>query len=526
MAKTSDPKLSPHPRSILGTTLSIGLLFILAALISLALSLSSLTDLSRQIRHSSLEGLANRYRISLERGLRIGRPLEGYAGLRGDLENTLAFTDNLTGLGVVNLSGSLVEAAGSLALPLEIGDWREIPPEGSSNWFSLADSGEVYRLPLRGRQAVAEGWLVLAANSNLQKTANQRFLVNLLLLLLVLTPLLVGLELLILTWLGSPLAREIQQRRRKNWLLGLNVGALVVFNLGVFLFFATPFREAELDKIKLIGAIEAYDLERLVNKNVPLAAIRGMEAHLTQVQTSAREIAAIRLEAVHSFREESGRALAETGKTLSDAERVEIPVYRKATRPEGKPLEVARLFFTLNPEPLWQAIRTLGVNLLTSLVASLLLFLEILGLLLHWKGGGVLQLERQLEGGSTDWQTACSRALVFFFFFGYDMVLSLVPITASQLPGELWPLPASILSAIPITIEALTMGLGIILAGEFFHRARTTRILQLAVFTSCLGALMACLAPTIGWFVLARALGGAGFGVVFMTCQLNLVSGK
>lgn len=81
---------------------------------SILLSGSTLSNLSRQTRLSAYRGVGERLRLSIERGLRFGRPLNGYAGLKEQLENAMTLAPGLAGLAVVDKGGKRLYGAGSM----------------------------------------------------------------------------------------------------------------------------------------------------------------------------------------------------------------------------------------------------------------------------------------------------------------------------------------------------------------------------------------------------------------------------
>lgn len=494
---------------------------------SILLSGSTLSNLSRQTRLSAYRGVGERLRLSIERGLRFGRPLNGYAGLKEQLENAMTLAPGLAGLAVVDKGGKRLYGAGSMpeADRAPPGGAVGAPDAGPGAAWSETAAHYVLFIPLHGRNRAREGGLLLAADRESVGRDYRGFVRDSVLLLLALSAVITLVQ---SGWIGLALCsgRRGADRRRSLHLVLLIFagGGQIAYSLPSIMYFASALERSEVAKVEMAGKTVAQDLERLAGRGLRFEQISGLSAHFGDIVGNTPEIAAIVL------REDGGSVVASQGEAPPGSSLVTLPVNLYWPNHRTPSRAIAVLEFWTNPLRVRSAVRQLYLNQLTTLAISLLLVAELARLVVSvgFRRGSPSERRRDAEEGgeTTAGGAPLIRIFSFLFFFGYDMVLSFVPLAAKTLPGSFLALPAAQLAALPLTAEAILGGAGILAAGWLHRRVGFRPALRVGSACAMAGAVSAFLAPSISWFILARALAGLGFGIVFMACQFGLMSLK
>ena len=515
-------------------------LFIGVTGFTILLSSRTISDISTRTRLSGYQRLGEQLRFSIERGLRLGRPLDGYAGLREALENALALASGLNGAAVAGSDGTLLYSVGAIpAMP----DGRSgaVPPDDAagteegrsgSSWTEGATQ-YVLLLPLADRSRARAGYLLLAADKESVNGEYLGFIRESVVLLLVLAAVIALIQ---SGWIGVALGsgRSGAAWRRSLYLILLLVagGGQIAYSLPSIMYFAGALKNAERAKVEIVGKTVVHDLERLIGKGLHLGQITGFSSYFGDIIDNSPEIASIAL------RGDDGALVASRGEAPPGSTPVTLPVSRYWPDRHTPRRETATLELWTNPRLIESTVYRVYLNQLTALVISLLLARELAMLLVsvgfrrsdpafagERRDAPVFSGSEEDDGGA-DRGTPLIRIFSFLFFFGYDMVLSFIPLVAKTMPGSFLSLPDAQLVASPLTVEAIMGGAGILASGRLYRRLGFRQALCSGAGFAMAGAACAFLAPSISWFVLARALAGLGFGMAFMTCQLGLMARK
>lgn len=469
------------------------------------LSGGTLEELSKETYLSAYQGLGEQLCSSLQRGLRYGRPIEGYAGMAEQIENAHSLAPELRGIFVLDRQYRTLCAVGER---IRADDARALARKDatSESPWRTDSSSHALLLPLRGRGNVLEGHLLLMVGGDSIKKEYARYLRGSVALLAAVAAAMAAIQ--------SGWVWLIVRSRRGSLHLLLLIfagGAQAAYGIPAAMMFAAALTDAETEKVEIIGRTMAMDLERLDGKGVDFLRTTGMAGYLGDVFRATPEIAAIEL------RDDKGGVHSTGGRKEGGIEIV-VPVNRYWPDRHTPSRRIATLRLWTDPGPVRAALGKMYVNMATFFAISLLLLVEISRMIAF---GDIGAARGRTNGGSHG--AVPYRSIGFIYFFGYDMVLSFVPLTAALLPGSLWVVPRSLLAASPITAEAIMGGAGILAAGTLSHRFSARFSLHAGLAATVTGAVLAGSAATISLFVLARAVSGLGFGLFFMSCQLALL---
>jgi predicted MFS family arabinose efflux permease len=494
-------------------------LFVAASGFMLFLSSGTLAELARRVHLSAYRRLGERIRVSVERGLRFGRPLEGYAGLSGQLDNASGMTDGMDGMMVVDSRGNPVAVSGST---LPGGQFRHLPTTagtGESDWSEI-NGRLVLAMPLTGRAKRLEGYLILVANPARVRMERERFWELSLGSLVALTAVLaIGLFIRAASTADAPGEGRLADNRRRLCLIAAG-GGQILYCLLLMWFFAGALSAAEKAKIAVTARAAVWDLERLAGKGLRPAQVRGIEAYLGEILRDNPEILALGLVG-------DGRtATAGEPPSAPPLESRPIIAHGLDRTPAGFEPEAARLDFWMNPAGVRGGLWSIGRNLVTALAVALLLLNEMTLFVIPGgrAGFGRAALSAGVEAGDSG--AGAARVAAFAFFFAYDMSMSFVPLVSSSLPGDIWFFPKSVVQALPLTLEAAATGAGTLLAGHRLFGAGMAARFRIGIGAAALGSLLSWLATSSPAFCAARLVAGFGFGMFFMSSQSTLIKGE
>ena len=481
-------------------------LFIMAAGFTLFLSSAILEELSQNIHFSAYRRVSERVQLSVERGLRFGRSLDGYSGLGEQLDRARSMAPGIAGLAVVDVTGSGRYISGTYPDRATVKDFIDsLPVDSSPSWRDSAEA-KILVLPLAGRAAGVAGYLIVSADPGVFRRELKRFWVKSVVFLLAVA---------VLILLGQFICSKKKstfftgKASGRYWLcLLFSGGGQLLFGLPLVWIFSGSLSDAELAKVSITARTVAWDLDRLAAKTPRLKEIHGVDAYLDDVRNANPEIAAIRL------RQGSDTMVAVGG----DANVVEKPPaltkrLAEAEAPGGE--GGVSLEFWLDSTGVRQVLRGILLTLATSLVISLLLLNEVARFFI---------MPTSDEAGGQG--AGMSRMLAFVFFIAYDMPLSFIPLAAGSLPGGMGPFPDSMRTSLPLAAEAATAGLGILVAGRLARTGSARSGLFMGATFGAFGALIAWCAPTSMIFAGAFAVAGFGFGLFLMSCQAILLKEK
>lgn len=522
-------------RPILEVTLACLAMLLLAQALIGALSLSALHRLAADTTADRVEVAARQVAGSIENGLRLGKPLGQFFGLRQLLRDGTRDVAGIVGVAVLLPDGGDIAALGepidapALARALFLAPGAALP-DGMTRRTSgaLMTTGRDridLAVSLSGEGGEPLGALVVSATRD--SAAVRAMLLRNVAVLAAIT-LAVGMGLAAgFRFLVSPATLVAGGR-------GRFVAPLVALVLaqGVYaVYTVNTFREGWLQvtrgNVALLAEGLQRDLDRILGYGIDLDRLRGVEAPFTRLAATFPAIREIDLvdAAGRTLNRADGRGpLPVAGGSAEAAPAADeltlvLPLGHGLPRAQSHGSLVVRL----SEDVLARGVRSRMMDAITVVAVALVATVEMLLLLslLLDRGfripapgsAGTAALDDTSDIGRI------ARPVMFGFLFAWAMPLSFLPLYARSLPSLGLALPSNLLLALPISVE---MGCGLLtalLAGRLTDR-RGWRVPVLGgLAVSCAGMLACAAAANLPMFAAARGLVGLGYGLAWMGLQ-------
>lgn len=317
---------------------------------------------------------------------------------------------------------------------------------------------------------------------------------------------------------GTPEARERLGRSLGVVLLVIIGGMQIAYSAAMLSLFDSFLRNAAQDKAALAAHFIKRDFEYLIHKGVDVRTLQGGAELLARIVDAHPELSGA------SLSTPDGETMAATGRVDSHA-----PVFQEsidAYWPSRflQRAEVLRLRLYINPDRLTDNVLSLGVDLATSMVISLLFLMELarmMGLLSARMLRSLAVPASSIPALSPAVSTQVLRAGGFLFFLAYDMGISFIPVLARARYKPLWELPEQVLVGLPISAEMVCAGAALLGAGMISGRFGWRPTFALGVVTASLGLFAGGASTSLTGLIAARGACGFGFGLVLMAAQIG-----
>lgn len=505
---------------LLRSTLAILAIFFCIQGFNIFLSAKTLDGMISSSVLSGYRSVVSQLVTTVERGLRFGKKLDGFAGMNAYMSNTTGSISGIEQIAVMDTGGKVLYSNTPIhdVVPYKgaLDDFIKLNST-SAQWVDH-QNGYYDVHPLYGARDSLHGYLVLKPDPASIESAREGFLkINAVIVIVLALTVAIAQT----GWMSFIMAtaRERDSKRMKRnirWLLLLIIGgAQLLYSIPTLYFFSVELEHSAEYKAELLGTPFVRDLEFLVQKNVDLAKIGGIEDYLDTIVNDSPEISSAKFE----FHDET---VAQAGTASHEEMVVTVPLYKSWPDRYTPRAIVGRLTLTGNKTFVTDTLKKLALDLGTTLIICLILLGELANLFATLMG--VRDTEDQEPQLASQWDTATLvRGMSFLFFFGYDMVLTFIPQAASSLSGQLFNLSPSVLSSLPISAEMAMAGVGVFLVGTLSRRMRWHLLFFAGVGCAVIGGVMAWSATSIGFFTLSRSLSGLGFGLALMSGQVGLL---
>lgn len=510
---------------------SIGILSL--ALLALALGfnvLLSVSTLNRLVVESLLsgyQGAGEHLALSIERGLRFGKPLGKYAGMTEMLQDLRDGADGVRAVEVVDAAGEVLYAAGDGAardaererserMAFDVRAMARTGDDGTPLFRAGPDS---YRIVVALRHNGIVGGVALEVASSTVEAATTNF-VRWASALLALASVAAGLVLA--AWIGllteTPESRSRLDRSLGILLLVLIGGTQLAYSAATLSLFESFLQKTVADKARLAAHFVKRDFEYIVHKGVDVRSLQGGEALLARIVEAHPELGGA------SLTTPEGDVLSAAGRLDLGGPVVEASVDAYWPSRFRQREEVLRVRLHVDPDHVSKNVVRLAIDLATSLVISLLFLMElakVLGMLSSRMLSSLMDPGSDARRPPPISSANALRAAGFFFFLAYDMGISFIPVLARSLYAPLWGLPEQVLVGLPISAEMVCAGVALLVSGVFSERFGWRLTVALGVAAAALGLFMGGASTSLAGLIAARGACGFGFGLVLMAAQIG-----
>ncbi len=528
------------------------------------LSVSTLDKLATASLLSGYRAAGEHVALSIERGLRFGKPLAQYAGMAEMLDDLRDGAGNIRSVQVLDAHGATLYSVA----PIEDGG-EGITPAGSGNGYAAKDDGapgngtrtfdnamleaarkgavgngddflagpDGYRILIPLEYQGIAGGLALDIDRRHVDSVTEGFS-RWAALLLVAACVAVCVTLAGWIWLltATPEARARLRKSLSLLLLVLIGGTQLAYSLAMVTLFDSFMEHAVREKVDMAARFIKRDFEYIIHKGVDVRSIRGGEALLARIVETHAEVAGAEMVLP------DGTMLASAGNITQGGHAVERSVDGYWPSRFRQREEAMRIRLYVDDAHVAAAVRSLGVDLATSFVISLLFLMELAGLLsmvsvrftramLAAGSGAGQEVGRPKEnaagrafGGASGLAVCASQALRaagFLFFLGYDMGISFIPLLARNFTAPLWGFSEQVQAGLPISAEMICAGAALLLAGILSERFGWRMAFALGAVAASAGLIMGWAATSLPALIVARGASGFGFGLVLMAVQLG-----
>lgn len=530
--------------SLFSLRFSIGILSVTAFALTMGfntlLSVSTLDRLATQSLLSGYGGAGEHLALTIERGLRFGKPLEKYAGMVDLLHDLRDGAEGIVRAEIEDSLGNVLYAVPE-ELDLhgkEVEKGRSSGVEGESTRqmfdrsiltdtsaeFRFWVGAETYRIlvPLNHNGVV--GGIALEISRERIGSATRSFM-HWALVLLGVACVVVCISLT--GWIGlMTVNADSRARFGKPFfiLLFVLIGGTQLAYSGAMLTLFHSFMEQTIrDKAGFTAHFIKRDFEYIIHKGVDVCSLKGEEALLDRIVTMHPELGAA------SLVTPEGRIVASAGRLDTSTECMEVSIDAYWPSRFRQRLEIMNIRLYTDDGYLSGEVRSLGLDLATSLLISLLFLMELARLLRMLSVRMVRAMVTEKAQGPPvphEGSVPTLRAAGFLFFLGYDMCISFVPLMARELHTPLWGFSEEVLEGMPISAEMICAGVALLVGGIFSERFGWRGGFGLGAVAASLGLLVGGMASTLPVFIAGRAISGFGFGLVLMASQIGTLNEK
>ncbi len=526
-------------RPVLEVTLACLAVLLLAQALIGALSLSALNRLVVDTTADRVEVIARRVAGNIENGLRLGKPLEQYFGLRDALRDSVSGSRDLRGAAVLladgqtlAMQGDLPDGAVALAKALEAGAPRDAGAtrRASGALMSVGDGAVTLAAPLAGADGKVAGAVVLSVAKDAD--ASRRLILDNLQVLLAVT-LAVGLGLAAVFKYLVPLTSLAAGGRARFVVpllaLMLAQGVYAAYTISTF---RSGWVEVTRNNVGLLAEGLQRDLNRVLGYGLTLDRLRGVDAPFSRL--AATFPAVDQIELVDSTGRVLGRADARGPLDVSglpavrpQADDLTLVLPLGQSRPD--PRAHGDLVLRLSGDVIAAGVRSRALDAVTVVAVALVAAIEmllLLALLMNRAFAARAVLPDGTRVGPDDASEVgrIARPVMFGFLFAWALPLGFLPLYARSLSAGGLDLPANLLLALPISVE---MGCGLLtslLAGRLTDRKGWQVPVLAGLGVSCAGMLACAAASNLLMFSAARGLVGLGYGLTWMGLQGFIVT--
>ncbi|WP_174410168.1 MFS transporter [Desulfovibrio psychrotolerans] len=558
-----------HPAGLFQLRMGIGVLCLGVLVLTLGfnvlLSVSTLDRLATASLLSGYRAAGEHVALSIERGLRFGKPLAQYAGMVEMLDDLRDGAGNIRSVQVLDVSGTPLYSVATIE-----GGRDSMPPADSGSGYAAKDDGspgdgtrtfdramleaarkgaavdngedflakaDVYRIviPLQ-YQGIAGGLALDIDRSHVDSVTDGFSRWAALLLVVACAAVCVTLAGWIWLLTATPEARARLQKSLSLLLLVLIGGTQLAYSLAMVTLFDSFMEHAVREKVDMAARFIKRDFEYIIHKGVDVRSIRGGEALLARIVEAHAEVAGAEMVLP------DGTMLASAGDITQGGHIVERSVDGYWPSRFRQREEAMRIRLHVDNAHVAAGVRSLSVDLVTSFVISLLFLMELARLLsmvsvrftrsMLAAEGDAGQTTRKVTGrakgrtiGRTAGVTVCTsqalRAAGFLFFLGYDMGISFIPLLARNFKAPLWGFSEQVQAGLPISAEMICAGVALLLAGILSERFGWRMAFALGAVAASAGLIMGWAATSLPALIVARGASGFGFGLVLMAVQLG-----
>ncbi|AGW14641.1 MFS transporter [Megalodesulfovibrio gigas] len=524
----SKPLLSKAERPAPLRRLAAMLLVLLALAMAFAagLSLSRLETLQSRAVLSQADAAGAALRQALEAAVRFGKPLQSGVGLVGMEERIKTARQSLpalAGLSIADAEGAIVQSLDQTLEGQSLG--AVLGPDWDANATAVSHAGmRQLLLPVRNPDGSLAGRLVLGIP---EAVFTERIHAGMRSALTHMLYCLAGAGVLLAVALPLAARSRTGDPNRRIMLAGcLSTGlALLCYSVLTIHDFRQLHRQVLQDKSLALAGAAAQDINRLLDKGLPLERMLGLDRRLGALIDGDAEIESMAVldtaGQVRYLATAAGNATAADDSPADPSLQFDTALER-AVQGQSEPAGLVRV--RLSHANLAEATRQIVLDTATVGIIALLFLVETILLALR-NGGHAARRTRPSESSVPTSPAPVSvgygaiRPVAFLFLFALDTSLSFIPLQMEVLYTPIFGLAKDVVLGLPISAEMGCAGLTVLASGAWIDRIGWRLPCMLGLAGAAAGSLLSALAPDALTFIAARGITGLGYGLGIMATQ-------
>ncbi|MFD2673208.1 MFS transporter [Marinicrinis sediminis] len=458
----------------------------------------------------------------IEYAVKYGKPLSNFYGMDEVLASTKELNETIEETRLVLPDGTIrYTDAGKTtgtSLPAELAE-RLKDETGTDEVLSaeLAGKYHIY-LPVKDRSQADIGYVELVFDESVVTTRTNAYLWKLVRYLAIVASIavIVGLLFVLRVRLLDEAGRIRKKRIFVSILVSLSMMQIVFGYLNYHLF-DQAYQDITRESMVQTSQIVKKDIDSVLQKGVPLDQLYEIEPYLQQTMKTVPVIADIQL-------------LTDVGQNptfeQTDAEgSLAITLTSDADGQQGT------LIFSRSEAYINGKLRDIVLDTLTVLVTSFIFMAEITLLVMLFMTrssnrstrGGVPNVRKGEVASSGEagagHAAAVIRPISFLLFTAIFMSTSFIPMVMREFDTSHYGLSPEVVLGLPISMEMLMAGLATIVAGFLIDRKGWMGVCYGGLLLLLFGTFLSATAWSGVWFIVARGLVGAGYGLTLMALR-------
>jgi predicted MFS family arabinose efflux permease len=448
----------------------------------------------------------------IEYAIKYGKPLDSFWGMDKLLAEIMVNSTEIDMVQVVSNNGQVLYDQEGIVydgyIPESI--WKSFilqNTEGENNFAALEDAGKYYLfLPIVDRDNQYIGNLNIIFDESVINSVVKTYQVALIKYLVLMV--MIGFIVFTLVFMRVSFSDHNGRVKRKTFIVVILVvlGFLqIIYGLLNYNIFKKAYLEVAHNNTVTISKVIQNDVNSVITKGIPYNELYNIQDYLQRIITTTPEI-----ENIHIYENYTPRASKY------------MYIQELATDLHGKRGSVG---VEISQKNIAKKLQNILLDTITVLVISFLLMVEVTLFL-------IVLIEKRFSKGmkiidSDNWNRQTIpmvRYLAFLVFLAGYMSTSFIPILMNNLYEPILSLPKNVVLGLPISVEMFFGALAAVGAGYSIDKKGCKSVLLKGVLIFCMGAVISAIARDPIWFIVARSIAGAGFGLALMALRTIVIS--
>jgi len=496
----------------LPASLKVQLITLLACLVLLIVTLMFNAWLSTgALKKAYIDTLVARYTtagsepgIEIEYALKYGKRLNQFYGIAEIMDKIMRNAPSLENIKIVTGEGKVLYDLQGRVADERLHSSLLVQTAFQSHHLVRADGHYNLFFPIRDRNGMRVGFMNLIFDNAVVDQRVEAFGWQSLRYFAIV----LGCAAFVLTLLFFRVRIRQSRPLKMKWVLGMVLGIVVVSQAAYMLVNLSLFQQAYRNLVRentvMVADIIKREIDGVVAKGVNYDELYRVDVWMRRVIKAIPEIGAM------SISNGAGKELYTTSSGKENGPVAYSMPLTGAT--DGK---VGNLNIVLSQDRIDGRIRDVALDLLTAIVTSVFLALELMGFYLIFRrsAAGSKRFAQWAKQEVKHLDIDIARPAIFLCYFFYHMTISFIPIQVQRIYQPLWGLPEKMVLGLPISMEVFCVGIAAFASGFYIDRKGWRFPLLAAILTILAGSVLSGLAREPLSFIASRAIVGLGFGI-------------